>query len=52
MGDLIAMNKSSWSLLRNYEARDLIKQKFKERHNREANAELRCEISCAFIQWR
>ncbi len=42
----------AWSVLRNYEARDLIVKRLQERHGSTASADLAREISCAFVQGR
>jgi hypothetical protein len=45
-------HSQTWSTLFNYEARDLIRRRFKERHGGEANAGLAREISCNLAQGR
>lgn len=42
----------AWSVLRNYESRDLIVESLKKRHGRTACTNLAREISCAFVQAR
>ena len=47
----IVLSKA-WSVLRNYESRDLIVESLQQRHSGPASTDLAREISCAFVQGR
>lgn len=52
MGFLSMLLSKAWSVLRNYEARDLVLERLRQRHGEPASTDLAREISCAFVQGR